>query len=74
MIIELVHDKHAFITFLGQLRAELADPAGVGGWENATLQDFLEAMQAWATDTLENPSDNPWQLAATLIAAGKSYE
>ena len=74
MQIEDVHDKRTFIAFIGKLRAELADPVRFDEWENATLESFLEAMEAWATDASKPPGNNPWQHAAILLAAGKSYE
>ena len=73
MIFEDVHDQTTLIAFIEELRSELADPIRFGGWENATLDDFFEAMQAWATDTVNIPV-NPWRLAATLIFAGTNYE
>jgi hypothetical protein len=73
MIIEHVHDKHSFVTFLGQLRAELPFPlALVAG--RTLLSRIFSKLYRLGLPILENPSDNPWQLAATLVAAGKSYE
>jgi hypothetical protein len=56
MIIEDVHDNHTFITFLGELRSELADPAAIGGWENATLHIFLKPYRLGRTIPLRSPA------------------
>lgn len=42
-------------------------------WVNPTLSEFLEAMQAWATDT-RLPEQPSWRFVATLLVAAKGYE
>jgi hypothetical protein len=43
-------------------------------WENTTLPDFLEAMEAWARDWNGPAEANPWRHAADVITAATIYE
>ena len=49
-----------------------------GGWENSTMEDFLESATAWAESTNfgENQglSGNPWRQFAAFLYCGKIYE
>jgi hypothetical protein len=50
-----------------------------GGWENTTIEDFLESASAWAEDTdfgltQGRRTDNPWKQFARFLYAGKFYE
>lgn len=69
----LVHDRDSFLIFLSQLSVSLQNP-DAGDWENRDLAYFLEAMEAWANDRPQAFPENPWQHAATLLAAAKIYE
>ncbi|MEB2845828.1 hypothetical protein GAO09_28645 [Rhizobiales bacterium RZME27] len=69
----LVHDRDSFLIFLRQLSVSLQNP-DVGDWENRDLASFLEAMEAWTNDRPQAFPENPWQHAATLLAAAKIYE
>ena len=66
-----VHDQASFAEYLKQLREELGSGAN---WENTTLPDFLEAMEAWARDWNEPAEANPWRHAADVITAATIYE
>lgn len=49
------------------------------GWENVTIESFLEAACAWAEDTQFGDSQNlrgasPWKKFATFLYLGKIYE
>ncbi len=46
-----VHDRDSFIRYVARLRAEFGDPGRGWNWENQDLASFLEAMQAFVTDT-----------------------
>ncbi|KAA0699289.1 hypothetical protein DTW90_07695 [Neorhizobium sp. P12A] len=70
----LVCDRDTFIEFLRQLRMDLNDSGATGQWENADLACFLEAIQAWVIDWQQPLPGNPWEHAATLLAAAKIYE
>lgn len=84
-----VHDEASFLGFLGAMTTELRERTrvvtsseaspydrGALGWENVTLDDFLDAAMAWATDTstTEPPTANPWGRVAAIMLAGKGYE
>ena len=87
-----VKDEKSFIEFLVALREdreaevekEKANPSspydsGILGWENITIEDFLESAVAWAEVTKENSEnytipDNPWKRIAHILHAGKTYE
>lgn len=52
------------------------------GWENASLESFLEALAAWAEDmdgyyqirNLDIPIQPSWELVAEMLLAAKTYE
>jgi hypothetical protein len=63
---------------------ELARPsspysAGANGWENCSIEAFLEAAAAWAestsrTNNLEPEAADVWRRAAMIVVAGAFYE
>jgi len=87
-----VHDEDTFIEFLVglmkdrelEVKMEKDNPSspyapGRLGWENITIEDFLESAIAWAEATNKNTeqyskSTNPWKRAAEILHAGKTYE
>ena len=69
-----MNDQASFADYVGQLRAELKDCVHAEKWENVTLTDFLEAMQAWTRDWKEPAHTNPWRHAANLLTAATIYE
>ncbi|HEV7288363.1 DUF7660 family protein [Sphingomonas sp.] len=66
-----VHDQASFAEYLEGLREELGSGAN---WENTTLPDFLQAMEAWARDWNQPAEANPWRHAAEVITAATIYE
>lgn len=56
------------------MRVNLADPAYEHDWQNATLDHFLEAMEAFLTDYHQPLPVNQWKFAAILLHAAKIYE
>lgn len=90
--LESVRDEETFLQFLLTLRddreasieqEEIApsSPYGpdAGGWENTTIDRFLNAAVQWARDSVNgNPfyqrPDNPWRGCADILFAGKVYE
>ena len=46
------------------------------GWNNVTIEDFLEAALAWAQSTGMGASQGEpsWQAFAAFLYCGKSYE
>jgi hypothetical protein len=66
-------DVSLVIGRLQELRQDLRD--NPGAWENHTLADYLEALQAWLEDTKEGaPAEPTWEFVAGLLGVGKIYE
>ncbi len=91
-LLERVSDEQSFIEFVAALGADfsreraLEKPtpsspyeAGASGWENGSVDTFLDAAAAWAVATSKNsPVDaaasDVWQRCAEILLAGKFYE
>ncbi len=91
-LLESVSDEESFLAFVNALRkdretdiaAEKASPSSPygstqGGWENVTIESFLESACSWAEDTGFGESQNlrdasPWRKFATFLYLGKNYE
>jgi hypothetical protein len=91
-LLERVTDEQSFIDFVAALSAdfsreralEKATPssayqAGALGWENGSVDTFLDAAAAWAMATARNAQadaavSNVWQRCAEILLAGKFYE
>ncbi|HEU4635718.1 MAG TPA: hypothetical protein VFS41_06025 [Edaphobacter sp.] len=88
---ESVSDEKSFLAFVDALRrdrelaasaenASLADRYGPErGWENVTIESFLEAAHAWAEDTdfgarQDLREASPWRKFAIFLYCGKIYE
>ena len=89
--LDAVCDEESFVAFVSALAADRADEVakekakpssphgpGANGWENASIEAFLEAAAAWAEDWKGSPQyrspANPWKRCAEILYAGKSYE
>jgi hypothetical protein len=89
---DAVCDEATFVEFLSALAADRVDEVqkekrkpsspygpGANGWENGTIETFLEAACAWAEASknglkyYEKPS-NPWKRCADILYTGKIYE
>ncbi len=91
-ILETVHDEETFLQFLLALRndreaslaQELENPSSqfgpdAGGWENTTIERFLDTAVRWARDSVNgNPfykrPENPWRRCADILFAATGYE
>ena len=91
-LMEAVSDEKSFLMFVDALRkdrelaaaAEKASPSGPfgpaqGGWENITIESFLEAACAWAADSefgarQDLKEASPWKKFAAFLYCGKIYE
>lgn len=85
---EKVHDEATFLLFFTALmkdrereveleKKNSSSPYGAGalGWENTTIEGFLESAIAWAEDSNQATEQaNPWLRAAQILHAGKTYE
>jgi hypothetical protein len=90
--LDAVCDEGTFLALVAALAAdredevakEKASPSspygpGANGWENGTIEAFLDAAAAWATASQNGlkgytKSDNPWKRCADILHAGKFYE
>lgn len=89
--LEAVVDRDSFLAFVKALiadrEAEVAQEkvnpsspysAGAGGWENSTIEAFLDAAVACAEDSRgteqELPEKPSWKAFATFLYCGKFYE
>lgn len=91
-LLDHVEDEESFLDFAAALAQDKAaesaqeqtgpsGPYGPGarGWENGSIESFLEAAVAWARDSafgrnqgLTNAS--PWKKFAVFLYCGKIYE
>jgi hypothetical protein len=87
-----VRDEASFIRFIEALGADFArerlleqtspsSPYGPGalGWENASVDAFLDAAASWAESSTRHAQadvvvSNVWQRCAAILLAGKFYE
>ena len=90
--LDRVQDRASFFDFVRYLvsdrkqadELEAASPSSpygpdAGGWENSTIESYLEAALGWAEDTdmgtTQGLSDDPsWKEFATFLYVGKIYE
>ena len=81
-----VVDRETFLVFLRELARdreiaaahELSKPSSpygpdAGGWENTSIETYLESCAAWATDQ-PVPATASWRVFAEVLLAGKLYE
>jgi hypothetical protein len=91
-ILQRVDSPQSFLEFTRALVADRIAAAGAesaspsapygpdaGGWENTTIETFLDAAAAWAEDSSFGESQglqraNLWRVFATFLYCGKSYE
>lgn len=97
-VLDAVVDEETFVRFLKVLSEDRAaevekekqspsSPYGPGahGWENGSIEAFLEAAAAWAKDSRNGlpglgeyagyaTPENSWKRCADIIYAGKFYE
>jgi len=82
----VVVDRESFFAFVRALvenreRAvrleanQTSSPHGpdAGGWENASIEAYLDACLAWAQDR-SIPEAPSWRLFAEILLSGKYYE
>ena len=93
-LLDAVHDENSFLQFVDALIADRRDeikkdkviPAprydrGANGWENVSVEGYLEAASAWARAAdfgRARPDgkfkENYWNQFAHFLYAGKIYE
>ena len=91
-LLEQVVDQGTFLAFVdalagdfaGEREIEAEHPSspympGALGWENDSIDTFLDAARAWGTSTMgdqefDKPQWSPWRRCAEILYAGKYYE
>jgi len=91
-LLEGVNSERSLLDFIAALirdreeavAAQKRNPASpygpdAGGWENISIEGFLEAAAAWAESTNFGLSqglhpNNPWRRFAAFLYCGKIYE
>ena len=91
-LLDNVNDESSFLAFANALalnrvqsrESEKVSPsspyrAAANGWENTSIEDFLEGAIAWGESTNLGVSQglspsNPWLRFATFLYCGKIYE
>ena len=92
VLLEKVDSEESLLAFIVALAkdrreavaAETENPGGpygpdAGGWENTSIEDFLDAAAAWAESTNFGltqglAADNLWKRFAVFLYLGKIYE
>ena len=75
-LVNEVKDELSFLEFINELRKD----AEIGeGWENGSIETFLEAAHAWGEVSINgllyyDKPENPWTRCAQIIYMGKIYE
>jgi len=90
--LEQVRDRDSFFAFVRALIEDREDElakekitpthpysAGANGWENKTIEAFLESALAWAESTSMGktqglPEEPSWKSFAVFLYLGKIYE
>ncbi|MFJ4542425.1 hypothetical protein [Pseudomonas sp. PS01303] len=91
-LLERVTDEQSFTEFVAALGADFSREraleeatasspyeADASGWENGSVDTFLDAAAAWAVATSRNAQadaavSNVWRRCAAILLAGKFYE
>jgi hypothetical protein len=92
MLLERVTDRESFLAFVRALIADREDEVakerlrpispwgpGANGWENGTIEAYLEAALSWAEATGVGeaqglPAKPSWKAFAVFLYCGKIYE
>ena len=86
--LDAVTDEQTFLAFVRALtedriaaagRSDADDMSSTDGWQNDTIESFLEAAQAWAEDSAFGADQgldpaSPWKKFATFLYCGRIYE
>ena len=90
-LLERVNDRESFLAFARALARDRADEVrregiepssryepGWNGWENGSIEAFLDAAIGWTEDTIGTemglPVEPAWRSFARFLYAGKLYE
>ncbi|WP_159882785.1 DUF7660 family protein [Paenibacillus puerhi] len=67
-----VKTKDDLAEFIQSLRIDLR--TNNDEWQNLTLDQYLESIEAWVKDTSSLPEVPNWNILAQIMYVGKSYE
>ena len=76
-----VRSLSTFVKFLAELSNDFHQNGSL--WENANLNDFLEALHIWSNDCVGyyknmnlpvNPEEAQWRVFADMLLAARVYE
>lgn len=78
--IQTLKCKEDFVEFIRLLIVDLQE--NPNGWENQTLESYLEAIASWTEDmegyyqnnNIEIPQNINWKVFANILMAAKMYE
>lgn len=78
--IQTLKCKEDFVEFIRLLIVDLQE--NPNGWENQTLESYLEAIASWTEDmegyyqnnNIEIPQNINWKAFANILMAAKMYE
>jgi hypothetical protein len=86
-LLEKVNSKQTFIEFVAALENDRAEEVekekskksspfgpGANGWQNGTIENFLDAAHAFAQDSPLISEIPDWKSFALILYAGKFYE
>lgn len=91
-LLDSVNDERSFLAFANALALDRVESrekeknspsspygAAVNGWENTSIEDFLDGAIAWGEASNLGISQglspsNPWRRFATFLYCGKIYE
>ncbi|MEH7225003.1 hypothetical protein V7112_14435 [Bacillus sp. JJ1566] len=79
-MVDNIKSREDLIKFINHLRMDLQNNRAE--WENITLEDYLEAMEAWVNDmngyylnlNQPMPKQPSWKIIATILYASSAYE
>jgi hypothetical protein len=73
-----VSDRESFLVFVDAVIVERKNADAqdaLSGWQNDTIEQYLESAAAWTKDSAHSfSSENPWRNFAEFLYMGKMYE
>ena len=80
-LLDQVNDRDSFFAFVQALIEDRRSPRGprAHGWENGTIEDYLDGALRWAIDSEMGQSQGvpqapSWRMFAEFLQSGKFYE
>ena len=86
-LLQKVNSKETFFEFVDALKLDRLDEIekgkieksspygpGINGWQNVTIEGFLDGIHSYGQDSSEIKDEPDWKCFALLLYAGKMYE